>query len=432
MDRMTGSTSSLSGILTETTRERLSLRADMNMNGGLAFSLDETRAAALGRLAELPSLGECLAGWQQRIIDDACRDYPIPFRDLELNADGRLAFSEENGPLPMTYRTFGSLLRRYCAPPRNVARVLFELPVLEKGLHSPRACAYNAYLERHNAPERARLAIVGGEEGPEIIWLRSRLLRQAEVDGVRPPPVRTIIAGLSPTHSLQSGDDDKLITALTIAFAGAGATARATAFRGIDESEMRAVFPALEVQIADAGSEKWMGYVTARNSESGAKSWSISAGLYRTKDGASVACEAILRTGRHVGTKVPERMVEVATGAAELLQKLIAEANELASKAAPWSEESTLKRIREALGGTIAHDPDVCCALAFELGRSTGAMSDPITVGLLMNAIGLIGAAAPRRIDARPLEVLLGRVLVQGWKELKAVATDVEADEEEV
>lgn len=389
-------------------RERASLKsAELRVENGLVVPSD-TRLAQLGRLVELPSLGECLEAWRQRIVDDVCIDYEVPFSNLSLTPAGMI--SKGKGGLPLTYRTFGNILRSWCAPPRNVARVLVELPAHYDQPHSPRACAFNAYLQRN--PNQA-----------EKIHLRSRLLN---VPGGEHLQRRTVIAAVSASHSRADGDDLPLISALTFAFSGSMTAARASAWRGIDETEMRSVFPALEVDVPSAGPEKWQGYVVARNSETGAKSWSISAGLYRTTDGATVACEAAVRFGRHSGKKVSERMVEAADGASSLLKLLAERAGELAAKVTPWGEEETLKKIRQALVGTFAHEEDACAAIALGLG----AVDGPMTIGKLMNVLGWVGSQAKSRTEARPLEILLGRVLVHGWRELKAVGADEEGGEE--
>lgn len=425
---------------------------------GVIVGVDESRAAQLGALAELPSLAEVLSAWAQRRLDDKCEDYPTDFRELLMRPNGELSpfVSTEYRPviarenpdaLPMTYRTFGNLLRHYCRPPRNVARCLVGLPtnadgpnhtgrtarslvdddILDEEYDSPRAVAYNAYLDRKKSDDQ-RVTTITGEPATTVV-VRTRLLPAGEqVDGEATQPMRrTIIGAVTPTHCLRNGDDDKLIAALSLAFAGNMETARATAFRGVEESEMRALFPALQVEVPGTGAEKWTGYVTARNSESGAKSWAVSAGLYRSADGASVACEAVVRTGRHVGKKVAERMVEVATGAAELLNDLTERAAELSGRVWVGTTEAFFRKLRQALAGTVAYDPDVCCGIALELGRLDG----PITIGRLMDVLGRIAGGCERRVDARPIEVLLGRLLVEGWTELKAVAVDAEDGAEE-
>ncbi len=212
------------------------------------------------------------------------------------------------------------------------------------------------------------------------------------------------------------------MASLMLAFAGSMDTARASAYRGVDESELRAFFPALKVLPGAIGAETWTGYITARNSESGAKSWSISAGLYRERDGASVACEAIIRTGRHVGSRVDERMVDVAQGAAELLHKLVEKAGELSRREWEGSVESMLVRLQRALRGT-ALDGDAACGIAWALGEMMQG-SGVVTVGMLIDALGRSAAALELRVESRPIEVMLGRMLVDGWAELKAVDLD--------
>jgi hypothetical protein len=386
--------------------------AETKNESGVGVPLDENRAAQLGRLAELPSLGEVLGALLKRIEADKCQDDLTPFSSLRLLPNGLL--SKGKGGLPVTYRVFGNTLRNWCNPPRNVARVLVTLPVdradgteAPRATHSARSCAYNAYLDRNALNRR----------GDRVV-LRSRMLKLG--DATR----RMIIGVVSESHSLRDGDDDKLVTALAMAFSGALEAARAEAFRGVEESEIRILFPAIEVELSGAG--RWSGYVTARNSETGSKSWNISAGLYRQQDGASVACEAVVRFGRHTGRNVAMKMVEAAWGAERLLRLLSTRAGELAAKLAPWDDTTALKKVREALAGTFACDPDVCCGIAFELGRQARGH---LTVGALMSVLGELAGAAGRRIEARPIEILLGRVLVSGWSELKAVGSET-VDEE--
>lgn len=440
------------------TERRALTVADVRDEHGTIVGLDDTRAAQLGRLSELPALGEVLSAWSTQRQNDECEDYAIDFADLLLAESGayRRATTRLDesrgltvsmpGDLPMTYRTFGNVLRHYCASPRNVAQCLIQLPTSATGpghtrrtmranfgpvgFDSPRAVAYNAYLDRKKAVDSSVARI---DEGAvtEVI-LRTRLLRVPTiVDGqVVPQTRRTVIGAVTPTHCLQNGDDDKLIAALSLAFAGHTDAGRAIAFRGIEESELRAVFPALEVQIPGAGSSKWCGYVTARNSESGKKSWSISAGLYRTDDGASVACEAIVRTGRHVGVKVAERMVEVSEGARDLLAKLIETASELAGRKWEGTRDEFFKRLRAALAGTPLETGEACMGIAWALGEEIADLNGPITIGLLLNVLGRAAAQFERRVDARPIEVMLGRLLVDGWKEFKAVGTDGDVDDD--
>lgn len=441
MDRMTAAPS----ITRARANELYEVEAAQNrQEHGVVHADDDGRAAKLGELAKLPSLGEVLSAWTARIAADQMEDKRVPFRKLRLTPTGLL--SSGKAGLPMTYRIFGHLIRGWCSPPRNVAQCLIrlrtaalptsstpssELPTVAT-LHSPRACAYNDYLDQRNERERARLNLVGDtDEAAERVTIRTRVLRTAietpEGQPQRYLERRTVIGAVTDTHSGPCGDDAAMIAALSIAFAGASSTARASAFRGIEESEIRAVFPALEVTIpATGGSEKWTAYLTARNSETGAKSWSISAGLYRTTDGATVACEAVQRAGRHVGERVAERMVEVANGAAELLTKLTETAGELAAKETPWSEDETLRKLKAAVAGTVLADPNACCGLAWQLGETV--QRGKITVGAIMNALGRVAAECETRAQAKPLEILAGRVLVEGWEELKAVASESEVE----
>lgn len=429
------------------------------VENGVVLTSDEIRSAELGRLQELPSLGEAMRAWMEAIAASAPEDYAVDFRSVLMMADGRLHVGrpdkllvdalmtncgpDHEKPHPLTYRTFGNLLRHFCSPPKNVAKNMIDLPTIDMPHQhtgrtwrrendpsdSPRAHAYNAILDKRKRHDETVTRLTG--EPATTVIFRTRLLPRFESRFAKDTErIRTIIGVVSPNHCLRDGDDDKLIAALTIAFAGQLEGARGVAFRGVDESELRAVFPTLEVEVPDAGPEKWHGYVTARNSESGAKSWTISAGLYRTADGASVACEAVVRTGRHVGKKVAERMVEVAQGASELLGQLAAKAAELSGRISPWKPEELLKRLRAALAGTFAHDPDICCGIAFELGRRTADLEEPVTIGTLIGVLGQLAGAATFRRDARPIEVMLGRMMVDGWQELKAVAVET-TDEEE-
>lgn len=452
MDRMTG------GAAHSITRaqhgERYELgHAPTRQEHGVVQTDDDSRAAKLGELAKLPSLGEVLSAWTARIAADQMEDKRVPFYKLRLTPTGLL--SSGKAGLPMTYRIFGHLIRGWCSPPRNVAQCLIRLRIAELPtqstptgqlpqstptgqlptdgvLHSPLACAYNDYLGQRNDRERARLRLTSEDDSAaERVTIRTRVIRTAletpEGEPQRYTERRTVIGAVTDTHSGPSGDDAAMITALSVAFAGSSATARAQAYRGIEESELRAVFPAFEVEIpSTGGSEKWTAYLTARNSETGAKSWSISAGLYRTADGATVACEAVQRSGRHVGSRVAERMVEVAEGAATLLRKLTETAAELAAKETPWSEDETLKKLRAAVQGTVLAEGEALCGLAWQLGETV--QRGRITVGAIMNALGRVAAECETRAQAKPLEILAGRVLVEGWDELKAVATESEVE----
>lgn len=442
-----------------------SMRALLRREAGVIVGMDEERAAQLGEMAGLPSLAESLAAWVDRISRDLPEDYAVPMGRVLLapngeympfaartnteEAHGRPAgyfHSSPNITLPATYRVFGNVLREHCTVARNVARNLILLPTWFTGpghraltmrmpapsgglYDSPRAAAYNAFLDTAKAGDEERMrsvrSISGEEQAPTTIVFRTRLLpAHAPTEEIPEPEMkRTVIGAVSPTHCLKDGDDDKLIAALSLAFAGYAGSARASAYRGVEESELRAIFPSLKVHVEEMGDTTWSGYIVARNSESGAKSWSIAAGLYREDDGMSVACEALVKTGRHVGKKVAERMVDVAEAAAELLQKLIAEAAELAGRVAPWSEAETMKKLGAALAGTVAGG-DVACATAFEIGRQIETLKDPITIGLLVNALGRVASNTPARGGVRPLEVMLGRMLVKGWDELKAVQAD--------
>lgn len=445
------------------------MEARSRFDNGVVYGEDEQRAAELGRLHELPSLADCFEAWMKQIAADQCADFAVDFRDVLLAADGRLdmgPFTARTSELrqahrttvpssaeqfmPMTYRTFGNLLRHHTTPERNAARNMIRLPrAQDPHAHtgrtmrrtdggqtdSPRAIAYNALLDEKKRSDQRVTSITGEESAPvTTVIFRSRVVNRRDENGALVSSPRIAFGVVSPTHCLRDGDDDKLIAALSLAFAGHLSTARGSAYRGIEESELRAVFPALEVEIPGAGNERWSGYITARNSESGAKSWSVSAGLYRQTDGASIACEAIVRTGRHVGTKVAERMVEVAEGAAALLKTLIEQAGELAGRAWEKSDGELLKALRAALSGTSLGDADTCCGIAWGLGElMASGTGQVITIGTLINLLGSIAGQMERRTDSRPVEVMLGRMLVNGWSEFKAAGTErLEDGSEEV
>lgn len=456
--------------------EALKQEARAQFTDGVVVPLDDERAAALGKAQELPSLAETFDKWLAQQEAEQCEDYAVDFRDLLLAPDGRIdmglfnpALAQKHGTnpfptdaerlpvggerLPMTYRTFGNVVRHYCDPPRNSAKNLISLPreqdphghtartmrapglALRDGsviADSPRASAYNSWLDKKKRADQTVTALTG--EPVTTVLFRSRKLIRRDAKGVAVSSPRVNIAVVSPTHCLRDGDDDKLIAALQLAFAGMASGARARYYRGVDESELRVLFPALTVTIPDAGEETWSGYVTARNSESGRKSWSISAGLYREKDGASVACEAIIRMGMHVGKRVPERMVEIAEGAAKMLKELAEKAAELSARTWTGTEEQLLAKLRATLSGTVLHDPDTCCGIAWAIGEAVAPMNDAVSVGMLMDILGRSAAACARRVDARPVEVMLGRVLTNGWSEFKSVAEKSEdgTDGEEV
>lgn len=356
---------------------------------------DDQRVAALGSVFELPSLGECLAAWRQRIAEEQPLDFEAQIKNLWLLASGNLSAGKPGEGLPMTYRAFGTLLRQWTKPPPNVARVLSWLTVNPPpAKHSPRSCAYNDYLRRNKSDAS--------------VMLRTRLIAQK----------RVVIAAVSKTHSLEHGDDRALIGALTMAFTGHAKEARASAYRGIEVSEIRVVFPTMEVEVPGTGSERWAGYITARNSEVCTSSWNISAGLYRRTDGASVACEAIGRRGRHSGTKVGAKMVDAAESAADMLRMLMQQAAKLASVPAPWEMAETLRRVKAACEGTPAATEENTKIITDTIQRS---ILGAFRVGQLIEVLGRIAAHSERRNDSLALEILMGRLLMNGWSSLHAV-----------
>lgn len=464
-----------SNTITQAARALTAMARDED---GVVVDMDGSRAARLGALAELPTLNEVLSAWETRIREDQCEDYAVNFGNLLMAGSGELmplratpdadigTVTSPAHVLPMTYRVMGNLGRQWCNPAKNFAKNMMTLPIDSVGPRhagptgrigigrdrfggdgswdSPRAVAYNAILDRKKAAD-ATLARIDGSPSTTIV-LRSRLLHRWNDKGEIIGNKRTVIGAVSTTHCLQGGDDDKLIAALTLAFGPDSNNARATAYRGVEESELRAVFPLMKAPVNDAlmvngttRSEFWMGYITARNSESGAKSWSVSAGLYRHSDGAAIACEAIVRTGRHVGERVTERMVEVAQGAAKLLQKLTEEAAELSSKKWEGTTEGFLRALKSSIQGTPAGDGDVLCGIAWALGerlmprdyiRGVDEKDAKVSIGMLIDVLGGIAASMERRYDARPIEVMLGRVLVHGWADFKAVAAEEQEGEE--
>lgn len=398
------------------------------------FPEDSKREASIGATARLPELGEALQQWQNQIALEAPADAHTGFPQLSLKPSGRL--SRGNGGMRMTYRVFGDILRSYTQAPRNTARVLHTLPVAEEltSPHSPRACAYNAYLQRGLA-----------FSGDKTVVLRTRQVAGI-VEGQRVP---VIVGAVSPMHSLEDGDDVVFIKALSQAFNrqsnmldSTGLQAiRASVYRGIEVSELRAVVPAMRVEMASG--EWWSGYLTVRNSEVGAASWSVSVGLVKEMDeatadaakrlgfeGATLTVEANEQKGFHSGRRVGERVAAALEDAQKLLVEVVGSASELAAKVG-WKDTAwVVSRLRSVLVGVASGDAldDALGALAIASAEWEAHPSTHEVVSFLGRAM----ATFPRRGQTYPLERLAGRVLLHGVDAaLERVPSFVDVSEQE-
>lgn len=379
------------------------------------FPEDGKREASIGATALLPTLEDALHQWAAQIEVEAPVDAETPFGKLSLKPTGRL--SRGNGGMRMTYRVFGQILRSYTAPPRNAARVLHTLPVAEEGAtHSPRACAYNAYLQR-GLPSNA--------DKPVVLRVRS-------LSGVvQDQRVPVIVGAVSTSHSQEEGDDKVFVAALRTMFSRhsgmldlTGLQAiRAAVYRGIEVSELRAVVPAMRVEMAPG--EWWSGYMTVRNSEVGAASWSVAVGLVREMDeatkeaaqrlgfeGATLTVEASEHKGHHAGRRVGMRVAEALREGQAKLAELVADAAKLASKVG-WKDTAwVVNRLRSVLAGVVSGDTldDALGALAIASVQWEAHPSTHEVVTFLGRAM----ATFPRRGQTYPLERLAGRVLLHG------------------
>lgn len=370
----------------------------------VVYPTDAAREAKMGRIATLPTLQEALEKWTTQAVNEAPTDFATPFGALKLTATGRL--SRGNGGMRLTYRVFGALLRAYCAAPRNIARCLVELPAAidDKAATSPRSVAVNAYYAGGAQMNQDAKCVI-----------RTRLLNGA----------RTAVGAVSPTHSLTAGDDLVFIRALREYFSAAERNdMRATIYRGIEISELRVVIPAMRVEVAPG--EWWSGYIVVRNSEIGAASWSISAGLIRemdaaTKDaaqrlgfeGATLTVQTASKGGAHHGTKVAQRANEALQGVHKMLATLREGAAERALKTAKhdrlWIRER-LERVVKDAGLT----EEVETAQLDALLASSGEWSHQVTASSVIRTLAQLSTQVTRRSQQLPIERLMGRVLMEG------------------
>lgn len=409
----------------------MAINETMNLNDGAVIIPDDgAREASIGRVAELPTLGEALRAWEKQIAAEKPSDAPTKFNKLSMLPDGLLTRGQ--GGMRMTYRVFGGLLRDYCDPPRNVARCLFRLRTehAEK-CQSPRSFAVNDYY---------RTGRESPKKGEAEVWLRTRELL---VSG-RETGERVIVGQVTPSHSRAGSDDTVFIEKVRAAFAGELKAVRASFYRGIEVSELRAVIPAMRVETAPG--EWWSGYVTVRNSEVGAASWSVSAGLYKELDeatvdaarrlgfeGATLSIEANEKVGVHTGKKVAMRAEEALTNASALLATLKEKAAELSTavshKELSWIVNRLAKAITRAASGELQEQLLGALAMqanAWDAGLPGLETSDVITF------LGQAMVQMKRRGQTFPLERLAGQVLIHGIDtalEHLPEYTDVDADE---
>lgn len=398
---------------------------------------DGAREAAMGEVAKLPVLGKALLDWANQIRIERPADLPTVFEALKMQPNGLI--SRGGGSMRMTYRVFGGLLRDYCAPPRNVARCLHRLtaaplagseaPEAPKH-HSPRSLAYNDYLKQGAATEAKK-----------TVYLRTREL---PYDGANGRRENVIVGQVTPTHSRTGSDDVVFIEKLHEAFPEELLAMRASHYRGIEVSELRAVIPDMRVEMAPG--EWWSGYLTVRNSEVGAASWSVSAGLYKELDketvdaarrlgfeGATLSIEANERIGVHSGKKVAERVTEALSSAKALLGTLTERASKLAGrdsiKEAGWIVGRLATALKRVGGGDDLQD-QLLGALAMQAlvwEKQYAVMSHEVVTFL-----GQVMTRLTRRGQTYPLERLAGRVLMHGVDaalDKLPEYSDVEADE---
>ncbi len=372
---------------------------------------DGAREASIGKVAELPPLADALAAWERQIAAEKPTDAPTKFKALNLKANGKL--SRGNGGLPMTYRVFGEILRSYCSPPRNVARCLVRLSTSQgspdaEAAYSPRSAAYNDYL--------AQGAKANAEE---TVVLRMRNLPSGDTRKT------TVVGAVTPTHSGALSDDPVFIAAMKAGFASHELSAiRAKFFRGIEVSELRAVVPAVRVEMAPG--EFWSGYLVVRNSEVGAASWSVSAGLIKEMDevtkeaaqrlgfeGATLSMEAHAARGIHSGKKVGERVEGALIDAKALLATLTDTAGSLAAKTSTKSVEFVVNRLASAIRKVGAGE-DLTDTLLAGAALLTPANGKAFTSNEVITYLGQAMVKLSRRGMSYPLERLAGRVLLHG------------------
>jgi hypothetical protein len=398
---------------------------------------DSAREAAIGKVAALPPLADELTRWEAQIKAEKPGDMTPLLGELRLRASGRLARSANGGARPLTYRVFGEILRGYTAPPRNVARCLVRLRTSQgsadaEALSSPRSVAYNDYLAQ--ASEKAK---------GETVVLRTRDLLTGTKDANDTPLRQTTVVGaVTPTHSGVFSDDPVFIAAVRAGFTSHELSAiRARYFRGIEVSELRAVVPAMRVEMAPG--EFWSGYLVLRNSEVGAASWSVSAGLTKemdeqTKDaaqrlgfeGATLSVEAHAARGIHSGKKVGERIEAALTDAKALLETLTGTAGALAAKTTTKPTEWVTNRLASAvrrlgLGEEMTDQLLAGAALLTPAGER-------FTTNEVVTYLGQAMTRLSRRGQSYPLERLAGRVLLNGIDnalERLAEYSDVSAEE---
>lgn len=383
---------------------------EMKNDEAVLMPEDGAREASIGKVAELPPLADALAAWTRQIAAEKPTDAPTKFKALNLKASGKL--SRGNGGLPMTYRVFGEILRGYTAPPRNVARCLVRLSTSQgsadaEAAYSPRSVAYNDYLAQG-----------AKANGDETVVLRMRNLPNGDARRT------TVVGAVTPTHSGTLSDDPVFIAAMQAGFTSHELCAiRAKFFRGIEVSELRAVVPAVRVEMAPG--EFWSGYLVVRNSEVGAASWSVSAGLIKEMDeqtkeaaqrlgyeGATLSMEAHSARGIHSGKKVGERVEGALIDAKALLGTLTDTAGELASATSSKSVEFVVNRLASAIRKLGAGE-DLTDTLLAGAALLTPA-GKAFTSNEVITFLGQAMVKLSRRGMSYPLERLAGRVLLNG------------------
>jgi len=162
-----------------------------------------------------------------------------------------------------------------------------------------------------------------------------------------------------------------------------------------------------------------------RNSEVGAASWSVSAGLVREMDDASfaaakslgfegsqtLAVETNARTGVHRGDAGP-KVQDALVSAKALLATLTEDAGALASAETTRPTEWVVGRLAAAMRkvGAGEETTEELCAAAAMLAPKGARFTSAEVVSFLGLAMGRL----TRRGQTYPLERLAGRVLLEG------------------
>jgi len=384
----------------------------------LLYPEDGRREADIGATLRMPLLKNALFDWEQQIKHDFPIDVAVQLRNIRMAPDGlltsnegALVYADSEQKHPMTYRVFGNLLRKYCAPPRNVARCLQRLSISALSMSSPRALAFNDYF---------RQAVELGAGNEEVI-LRLRTLQIAPMQ-----VAKVVVGAVTPHHSLKEGDDQVFIEAIRDQFDGHLEEVRARVFRGVEVSELRAVLPALRVEMAPG--EWWSGYLVVRNSEVGASSWSVHVGLRKELAGevadaamrlgsgsansATLSFETNSRVGVHTGKRIRNRISDALSEGKSMLRMLMTETRRLGADQSAQTDDWVRLRLATAVNslGASQELSERLVAGAIFLTPENGTFTAREVVAFLGDAMNQL----KYRSQSYPLERLAGRVLLNG------------------